>query len=158
MNVLEILKRAGSASVFRWEDGGALFETALALPLLSLALLGAAEFGLADYASIEVSNAAKAGAQYGAQSRSNAADTVGIQLAATQDAPNIALGSVNVARSTICSDSTATAGSPPVCMSGAAVELILTVKTQAAFNPVVHIPGITPSFTLNGWATQKVRQ
>lgn len=140
------------------ECGGALIETALALPLLSLLLLGASEFGLVDYEAIEVMNAAKAGVQYGAQGVANSGDTTGIQNAARADAPNITLGTTTVGTSYICSDGTTPTGTPLACLSGATVEGILTVKTQATFNPLIHIPFVTPSFTLHGQATQKVLQ
>lgn len=146
------------AGALRNDRGGALVETAIALPLLSLMLLGASELGLVDYEAIEVTNAAHAGVQYGAQSAANAADTTGIRNAATADAPNIALGTTNVSTSYICSDGSTPTGTPPACGSGLALEAILTVSTQATFNPIIHVPGVTPSFTLHGQATQKVLQ
>jgi len=140
-------------------DGGALIETALALPLLSLLLLGASEFGLVDYEAIEVTNAARAGAQYGAQQGGRyTTDTTGIQNAASADAPNITLGTTTASLSLVCSDGTIPAGPPMVCASGAAIETILTVKTQATFNPLIHIPYVTPSFTLHGQASETVLQ
>jgi len=148
----------GASRLLGADHGGALIETAVALPLLSLLLLGASEFGLVDYEAIEVTNAAKAGAQYGGQGQAYAADTTGIQNAATADAPNITLGTTTANTSLICSDGTTPTGTPVTCASGAAIETILTVKTQATFNPVIHIPFVTPSFTLHGQATQKVLQ
>ena len=146
--------------VFGPEGGGALIETALAAPLLSLLLLGASEFGLVDYEAIEVANAAKAGAEYGTSSLSAAADTTGIRTAAINDASNITLGTTTVGRSYICSDGTSPTGTLPnlVCTSGAALETILMVQTQASFNPLIHIPGVTSTFTLHGQAVQKVMQ
>ena len=48
------------------EDGQALIETSISASLLILLMLGAVEFGRAAYVAIEVSNAARAAAQYGA--------------------------------------------------------------------------------------------
>lgn len=143
----------------RSERGGALVETAVTLPLLSLLLLGASEFGLVDYEAIEVTNAAKAGAQYGAQGSRYTGDTTGIQNAAAADAPNITLGTTTASTSLVCSDGTTPLSGPPVtCASGVAIETVLTVQTQATFNPVIHIPFVTPSFTLHGQASQRVLQ
>lgn len=142
----------------RGAAGGALIETAVVLPILSLLLLGASEFGLVDYEAIEVTNAAKAGVQYGAQNAASAADTAGIQNAAVFDAPNITLGTTNVSRAYICSDGSNPTGVPLACGSGLALEIILTVQTQATFNPLIHIPGVTTSFVLHGQASQKVLQ
>jgi Flp pilus assembly protein TadG len=140
------------------EYGGALIETALAVPLLALLLLGASELGMADYQAIEVTNAAKAGAQYGAQSVITAADISGIQTAAQNEASNLTQITTTKSTTTICSDGNPTTGTPPGCPSGAVVETILTVQTQSTFDAVIIIPGLTPSFTLHGQAVQKVAQ
>lgn len=142
------------------EDGAALIEAAVTLPLLFLLLIGAVEFAMAAYASIEVSNAANAGAAYGAQNAIAAADTAGIQLAATSDATNITLATPTVARTYICSDGSAVSGTPPgvTCMSGAAVETTLTVATRTDYTPPVRWPGLPSTFTLKGQAVRKVMQ
>src|ERR1700734_3835484 len=69
--------------------GGAIVELALVLPIFSALLLGSAEFARLEYASIEVSNAARAGVAYGSQSSATASDFTGMQTAATNDGPNI---------------------------------------------------------------------
>jgi Flp pilus assembly protein TadG len=60
-------------------------ELALVVPILLLLLVGIIEIGRFAFYSILVSNAARAGAQYGAQSLATAADTGGIQAAAIND-------------------------------------------------------------------------
>ena len=51
------------------EVGGSLVETALTAPLLlTLLIFGSVEFARVAYAAIEVTNAARAGVSYGAQS------------------------------------------------------------------------------------------
>jgi Flp pilus assembly protein TadG len=155
--------RTCSQRLRRWgamggENGGALIETAFAVPLLLLLLLGAAEFGMADYESIEVANAARAGAQYGAQGPETVGDLTGIRNAASLDAGNITLGLTTSALSYICSDTSNPTGTPLSCASGATMETILTVKTQAAFNPVIHVPGFGGSIALHGSASEKVSQ
>src|ERR1035441_2109749 len=54
--------------VLRDQRGNAMVELALGVSLCSALIVGAAEFGWLAYQSIEVSNAARAGVQYGAQS------------------------------------------------------------------------------------------
>lgn len=66
------------------EDGQSLVELALTIPLLLLMLMGMTELGQICYGAINVSNAAKAAAQYGAQSSATAGDTAGM-LAAAQN-------------------------------------------------------------------------
>lgn len=139
------------------ENGQALVELALSLPLLMLLLLGAAEFARGAYAAIEVSDAAKAGVQYGAQNATAASDTTGVQDAAAAGAPDITLGSTTVSISCICSD-----GSASTCLrtdcSASHIEETLSVQTQTTFDPLIYAPGLPNSFTLYGQATQKVLQ
>ena len=137
------------------EKGGALIELALTVPILVLILLGAAEFARVEYAGIEVSNAAMAGVQYGGQDAATAADITGIQTAASNDAPNITLGTTTVSHSCICSDGSASTCLATDC-SGSNIETILTVQTQATFDPLIHLPGLPTTYTLQGQAIQKV--
>ena len=141
------------------EHGQALIETALVMPLLFLILLGVAEFSMASYAAIEVSNAALAGAQYGAQNPAYAADTAGIRAAAQNDAGNITLGTTTATESCTCSGGTGGVVSClPTSCSGSNIETILTVQTQAPFNSAFHYLGLPAAFTLHGLASQKVLQ
>ncbi len=140
------------------DTGGALIETALVLPFLIFLLLGVVEIGMAEYESIEVFNAARAGVQYGAQGTGYVTDTTGIRSAATSDAPNVTLGTPQTFISWVCTDDTTPSGTPLACANGGAIETILKVTTQATFTPLIHIPGVTSSITMNGWAIQKVSQ
>ncbi len=71
------------------ESGQSLVELALCMPMLLVLLAGAVEFSRMAFAAIEVSNAAMAAVQYGAQDPTNAADLTGIQTAASNDAPDV---------------------------------------------------------------------
>jgi len=143
--------------VVKEDKGQALVETALSFTLLLLLLVGAVEFARLFYASIEVSNAALAGVQYGVQSAATAGDTAGIQTAAANDAQNIALGTTTTSLSCICSNGGASTCLPTDC-SGSNIETILTVNTQASFNPGFHLPLFPTSFSLHGQAVEKVLQ
>jgi Flp pilus assembly protein TadG len=151
------------------EEGQALVETALSVALFAVLIFGAGEFGRLAFAAIEVNNAAKAAAQYGAQSRGTATDTVGMLAAAQSEYFTTGLTLVSPTSTSgyacSCSDGT----SPPsttcgtadtalnVC-SGSNLEVTMTVETQATFNSVLHIPGFPASYTLTGIAVQKVLQ
>lgn len=77
------------------DRGSSLMELALVLPVLMITMICAAELGRVAYASIEVSNAARAGVAYGAQNLGtiiNSAgniDPTGVENAATIEASNI---------------------------------------------------------------------
>src|SRR5580658_2576967 len=69
--------------------GQAVVELALTSPFLLLFTLVASDACRVYYTSIAVNNAAKAGAQYGAQSLAKSGDLTGIQNAALADASQI---------------------------------------------------------------------
>jgi Flp pilus assembly protein TadG len=141
------------------EKGQAIIELALTMPFLIVLLVGAVEFGWLTYASVEVSNAARAGVAYGSQSATTAGDTTGIKAAAAKDAHDLASGLLvtTVASSCICSNGTASTCLPTDC-STSSIETILTVNTQATLTPLIRLPGFPTPFTLHGRAIQKVLQ
>jgi Flp pilus assembly protein TadG len=142
------------------EEGQSLVEISLTLPVLVLCLLAAAMFAQGAYYAIEVANAAKAGVAYAAQSTATAADTAGIQTAATLDANNITLATPSVTVSSVCSSGTACTGTGNTCKNtdcstpGYHIETIVSVDTATTFAPVIHVPGLPTSYTLRGHATQ----
>ena len=150
------------------EEGGALVETAFSVSLLMVLLLGAVEFGRLAYAAIQVNSAAKAAAQYGAQSRTTAADISGMTSAAQTEyfggtALQLTSPTATSGTSCSCADTGAVANcatnsvTAPAC-PGSVMEVTITVQTQASFNPLFHVPGLPNSFTLTGTAKQKVLQ
>lgn len=155
-------QRRGWMRVHAGGDAGqALVEVALTLPLLLLIMLGAVEFGRMAFAAIELSNAARAAAQYGSQNHDTALDTAGMLTAAqndyTIDPTDISLTST--AETCNCSDTGAAVScSSSTACSGAHIEVTLTIKTQANFDPLIHVPGFPGSITLHGWAIQTVLQ
>ena len=66
------------------EGGNSLIEVALSLPVLIWMLLGIADFAAVFNTSIELSNAARAGAQYGSRTVATAGNTTGMINAAKQ--------------------------------------------------------------------------
>lgn len=166
----------------RGEAGQALVELALTMPLLILLFLGAAQLTLAIYASIEVSNAARAAVQYatmngGASSLYSTTavpvlDVTGMQNAANLDAANfvnvtpvtcngstqpVCITSTSVSCS--CSSGTGTSYcNPGDCGSGVLSEETVTVQTQVTYTTGMHLPGWGSSFTLKGYAQQMVLQ
>jgi Flp pilus assembly protein TadG len=150
------------------ELGQALVELAISLPLLLLLLFGAVQFGRLAYMAIEVSDAAKAAAQYGAQNGTTAIDGPGITLAAQKSAPyvsnNCSNFSANVTSPVRCSCITSGApasGDPSTatCSSTTCagyIVKVLEISTTASCDPGIHIPNFPGSITLNGSAVQEV--
>jgi Flp pilus assembly protein TadG len=153
----------------RWDDRGQAFiELALVFPIFILLLVGAVEVGRLAYASIEVSNAARAGVSYAAQTSATAADTTNIQLAATQDAPNLTSISALASHSCSCESSAGviTAFSScsiaitnlTSCPSPSRIIQYVQVQTTAPVATLFHFPGIPSTVTLRGFAVMRVEQ
>jgi Flp pilus assembly protein TadG len=145
------------------EQGQALVEMALVIPLLLLMLVGVIEFGRIAYFSIEVSNAAHAGVQYGAQSRASAADNAGMVQAALNDGQNVSGLIATASHSCVCSNGSATPPSAPNCAlsdcsSGQRLTVYVQVNTSATVSPLIQYPGVPASFSLSGQAIMRVAQ
>jgi hypothetical protein len=141
---------------FRNTAGGAILELALLVPVFSTMLLGAAEFARLAYASIEATNAAGAGVAYGSQSSATASDLAGMRTAAINDGGDVAGLSAVASEFWSCSTAPATQfSSPPTC-TGARVLNYVQVRTTATVNPIIHVPGLPTTFTLNGLAIMRV--
>ncbi len=167
----------------RNDSGSAFVELALILPLLSLVLIGAAELGRIAYFAIEVSNAARAGAAYGAQSGTTSAssNSAAVQTAALDDAPELANAAstftataatlqdcetVNTNNGSVTENpstpvpypmTTACATSTTNGITNTIVNYV-QVTTTATVSTMFHYPGIPRSFTLNGFAQMRVIQ
>jgi TadE-like protein len=159
-------------TAIRGDIGQALVELALVLPLFVLLLIGSAEFGRLAYFGIEVSNAARAGVAYGAQSHITASDYTGMQLAATSDGSNV-VGlpsactglSVNglcavASRFCSCSGAGSSTCKSGDCTSGTGNRIIefVQVNTTAVVDPLFYVPGLPRSYTLGGQAIMRVEQ
>jgi Flp pilus assembly protein TadG len=138
------------------ETGQALIELGLLLPFLLLLAVGIIEIGRLAYFAIEVSNAARAGAQFGTQSLATASDTADITTAAQNDAPDIGTN-LNVTPTASCGCTAATVGGCPG--SGCTYPLVyLTVTAQYNLNTLFHYPGIPRTFSLTGTSVMPVKQ
>ncbi|HLY42548.1 MAG TPA: TadE/TadG family type IV pilus assembly protein [Terracidiphilus sp.] len=139
------------------EDGQALVELALTMPLLIVILVGAAEFARATYAGIEVSNAARAAVQYGAMTGGHLSDTNGMTNAIQNDSFNlgttVTISSGFPTSSTICSDGSKYSGG---CTAPAGPITTLSVKTQTTFKPLIQLPGLSGGITMYGFAQEEV--
>jgi Flp pilus assembly protein TadG len=121
------------------EAGAALVEFAVILPILALLLTGVIDFGRYMYDGILAANAARAGAQYGAQTLFTAASDAGMENAALADAQNLP-------------GLTATA----THFTGTNGATYVQVNTTGSFTPWIHYPGLPTSVTVSGSAIMRV--
>lgn len=138
------------------ERGQSLIELAVSVPVLGLLIFGSVETAKVIYASVEVSDAAMAAVQYATRNPIAAGDSGGIQNAAAADAPNLALVTTS-ALSCECSDGSASTCQPTDC-ANSNIETVVTVQTQSTIDPMIHLPGLPNSYTVQGQAIQKVLQ
>jgi hypothetical protein len=140
------------------ESGQSLVEMALLTPVLLLLLVGIIEVGRFAYYSIEVTNAARAAVQYGAQSLADSRDSAGLQLAASNDAPDISGVRINPTVLCACSETpSAFVACPAIGCSGHAV-VFLRVDATATILPLFHYPGFPTTFSPTGHAVMRVTQ
>ena len=170
-NDLVDLKK-GNASMMRrdlgQDMGQAFVELALVLPIFILLLVGAVEVGRLAYASIEVSNAARAAVAYAAQSHTTAKDSTNIQTAATNDAPDVTSLTATPTFSCSCEGLTGTitafsscdntVTNLTTCPSPSRIAVYVQVTTQAQVATLFHFPGIPNTVTLRGYATMRTEQ
>lgn len=148
------------------EGGQALVELAVTMPLLLLILFGAMEFARFAYVAIEVSNAARAAAQYAAMNGGAAADATGVTNAAQGDSQNLFTPKVTA---TVTGDTCVCSlneSSPVSCKSTCATGRILetvTVQTSANYAPLFTVPSFSSNvssfssgITMKGYAKQLV--
>ncbi len=140
----------------RGERGQALIETAIVAPVLVTLLIGAADLARVARSSIAVANAAKAGAQYGAQNGFTAQDATGIATAASNEASNLTVTTTS-SYSCVCSDGTASTCLNTDCTTSH-MEETLTVKTQASVTPLIHLPLLPSTWNVQGQAVQRCLQ
>src|ERR1700722_10187955 len=143
--------------------GSAIVETALTFPIFIAMLLGAVQLGEVAYASVEVTNAARAAAQYAAMNGGGYNDSTGITSAATSDAFNATASNgltANATTSCVCSDGSACTHTAGVYTCSAKPVVTVSVTTSATFHALVHlnIPGFSlgPTYTLQGYAQEEV--
>ena len=120
-----------------------MLELALGMPMLLLFLFGTADFGRLFYASIEVANAAAAGAYYGSLNSTNMTDTAGIRQAAQNDAADLSNLSVDATK--VCQDSSANAVS---CGTAGAYQYV-KVTTSYTFQTLCSYPLIPSSVAIS---------
>jgi Flp pilus assembly protein TadG len=151
----------------RCEEGSALVELSVTVGLLFVPiLLGTVDTATVVYSSIEVSDAAYAGAMYGQVSATNAADTANIRAAAQADAPHFGTG-LTVTPTVFYACSSAIGGTQYSTQAAAvsactgtgnhALEF-LQVAASASVKPAFHFAGLPATFTVNDTSVMEVAE
>lgn len=139
--------------LWRCESGASLVEFALVLPVLVVLLIGLVEVGRYTYFSILAANAARAGAQYGAQDTQHASDTPGMISAAKLDGQS--LSQWTVIANPLCS---VNGGALGTCSNPPATGTIyyVSVQVNGTFQSLLHYPGIPTGVQISGNSVMRV--
>jgi Flp pilus assembly protein TadG len=149
------MKERNRFDLLRAEDGASLVEMAVILPLFLLLVFGALDFGRAFYLELELTGAAHAAAVYGSE---NPTDTIGMQNAAQDDAPNVPKLSVGTPTyGCECADGTAysasCASTPPCTTSNVVYRVNVTVTMT--YTPMFPWPGVPSSMSFSSSASMR---
>ena len=152
---------------FGSDRGSAVVELAVAMPLLVLILAATIDFARVFHMAENLQDAARAGAQYGAQSPSNSSNTATMQSTATS-ATALTGVTATAARTCKCATSSGvysdtspsndcTTAESTVCPTGHRV-ITVTVTTTKTFSTIFTgiLPGILNSTALTRQATMEV--
>jgi Flp pilus assembly protein TadG len=142
-----------------WRGGQSMTELAIVIPVLALVLVIIADFARMFYLSVEVSDAARAGAQYASQSVVTAADTSGITTAADYGAPDV--GSLSVS-SNFCTCVSPTPSGQTACATSYCTDSpdanYVEVDASASFTTLLHYPGVPNHISVPGKAIMQVQE
>jgi Flp pilus assembly protein TadG len=140
----------------RWSRRGqAVVELALTSPFLILFSLIVSDGCRVYFTSIAVNNAAKAGAQYGAQSLAKSGDIAGMQNAAIGDAPQVYGISATASVYCECPDvpGSFSCSSTMTCSDKRAY---VQIDTSATFHTLISYPLIPDTVPITGQAIMRV--
>lgn len=149
--------RRACFTALRSEKGSAAVELAIILPVLVLIVIGVADLGRVYLTRMTVSNAARAGAQYGSQSTATSADTVGMNAAAKQDALESAPIAVTSRSFCRCAGGEIGDCTTGDCGAYGLYRLYVEVTASKTVNLVFNYPGLPSSVALSRKATFRVQ-
>lgn len=149
-------KRANPAR--RWGRGQSTVEMAIGASFLVLLLLGACDLGYLLYMQIEMTDAARAGAEYGSSSLIAAGDVSGMESTALQNAGAVPAASAT-ATSVCCSYGSGT-GCTAEASCSSNQQMFVRVSTSARITPPISYPaiGLPSTVTISASANMPVVQ
>jgi len=149
----------GPSRPARRDTGASVVEVALLIPLLVFILLWMVDVGRYVYLGLEVTSAARAGAQYGSLHYGNTSNSSAITTAAQNDVPDIPSLAVSTSNSSCWCAGASTAFTCSTtypytsanCTSGSQI-VLLQVNTSATYTPWISIAPFNKTFTVKGQA------
>jgi Flp pilus assembly protein TadG len=142
------------------DDGAALTEIVIVLPLLVLLLIALVEVGRYGNYMIVVGNAARAGVQYGAQNLVTAANLTAMQNSALNDAQGVSGITATASNYCECADGSASTCLPTDCSTSHRIVYVqvLTTGTMPSLTNFSGLPASLKTITVQGKAVMRVAQ
>ena len=137
----------------RTRSGGAAVELAVVFPVLLLLIIGVVDYGRVFYTSVAVSNAARAGAEWGAQSSTtsggptNVTDTAGMKAFAQADGNEA--GTLTVTPLVYCECGGAAHSCTNACGGGAAPDVFVKITASKSVSMFLPYPGLPSSILVS---------
>ncbi len=138
------------------EEGSALIEVALALPLLVLLLGGTVDVGLYEERKMQVVEAAGAAAAFGAQG-GNQLNLSGMQTAAATASPGLTNLVVNASSLWSCTPGGAAVAATASCSGGETPLQYVVVATSATVSAPMPLVSLGPNLTVRAQSIYRVR-
>jgi Flp pilus assembly protein TadG len=126
-------------------------ELAVVFPVLLLLIIGVADYGRAFYTAITVSNAARAGAEYGARETSSINDTASMNAFAQVDGNDA--GTLKLDAKNYCQCAAVTHACNSACPGGAAPDVFIEVTATKSMSTFFKYPGLSDTITISRKAT-----
>lgn len=150
--LVDLIRRARRFRMPRRRQAGqSAVEFALIAPAMVLVFVIGADVARAFSTVSVLANAARAGAQYGGQNRSTAADSGGMRTAARNDANGLAGFDSSATTFCLCNGATVSCSTAAGCVSN--LQLYVKVTATASFSTMLPYPGIARTLQLQGSST-----
>ena len=152
MNRLQAGSNVGLVRRLRSRSGGAALELAVVMPVLILIAIGVMDYGRVFFTSVAVSNAARAGAEWGAQGNAEAMQQANIENFAKLDGAEAS--PITVTSQTICRCGATTVGCTSTCSGGyGAPRVFVEVTASKSVTLLLPYPGLPSSISISRTAT-----
>jgi Flp pilus assembly protein TadG len=137
-------------------DGSAALEFAVIAPMLVVAIVGTVDLGVGLYQSMQVQNAAQAGAVYAATHSFSAANISTVVSSATNSSSVAA--SPAPAQFCGCASNAGVAANAcnASCPAGAVAGTYVSVNAQASYSPLLPYPFLPSTMTLSAQSIVRV--
>jgi Flp pilus assembly protein TadG len=139
------------------EAGAGTVEFLLMVLVLLLIFFGVVDFGRAYYSEICLTNAAYAGAQYGALISSQSANFTGMQTAANNDDPGTPGFTATATSYCACTPGGAYVSCATSCAGYVSPLQYVKVQTSGSVKALLPYPGIPAIFALTASCTLRVQ-